>query len=502
MSKRKLAPTDDAAGTKSKSSTKRGRGRPPKQQPQPQHQIERIDLSEQNDFFAEGERSSNSSSSTSSSSLVGNDGGSGGGGRLQLFGDSNSNSSYSSSTSSSSLVDNGSGGGLQVSSSNDESHASYVKKMQIQNQNKVKGQYYLDDDLLELGIILDLQDDNKENGSCSSSSSLDDSTAASPFIIVDGVFLHKISEVIRSMWKLGKAEIDKTKKLTLIGNFGGGSPETVVRSALYIAQALLERDDEKLKEIEQDAHVNVNVGGGIGGGLYSFDLWLKIGEFAHKYIDGSILEIGKKFQVVVMDYFTTKFSQKQDNKNNSNSNNNNNNNNNNNQFNLTREQVCQVASSQLYPITIEMVRIFIKSNELFHVQVKKEFRGTLDSQQKQLYELMENFDDRVEKETWTKDFLRLIELDKLPQKWEQVIERYKNHPLPSGQTLKEFILNTYKKYFFLMLKFPNPNNKLSEIPRFHWDYCCWRQVLELITGLMYTIVRTEDSVKLCSLVEK
>ena len=43
--------------------------------------------------------------------------------------------------------------------------------------------------------------------------------------------------------------MDKTKTININWNYGG-SPETVVRSALYIAQALLEREDEKLKEIE------------------------------------------------------------------------------------------------------------------------------------------------------------------------------------------------------------------------------------------------------------
>ena len=206
------------------------------------------------------------------------------------------------------------------------------KKWSIPPKIKEKYQYYYDDACLDFGVVLDLL--VKQEDESLSSLEMKHSVSVGQ-IVVDPTFIRKISAVIRSTWDVAKEEIKKTKRIPLVMKENNNhltsfiSLEIIVRSSLYIADALLNpRDHQKLTQFMY------RHSGGRGGeamGLesppcYSLDLWIKIGEFGHEYIDDNEFGLATEFESLIshslsqylgcaLDYKGNK-NKKNDNKNN------------------------------------------------------------------------------------------------------------------------------------------------------------------------------------------
>ena len=99
---------------------------------------------------------------------------------------------------------------------------------------------------------------------------------------------------------------------------------------------------------------------------------------------------------------------------------------------------------------------------------------------------------------WLIDFEALIVLDKLPLPWEDMLPTHLEYKLPSGKTLKQFILSTYDNYQLICSRFLGRGGA----PRYHWYYCSWRHLVNLFNTRMYTNVNDKETAVILSFVQK
>ena len=379
-----------------------------------------------------------------------------------------------------------------------------------------KGQYYIDDKLVNFGMILELTNKNnlkrKNDGHSSSSSSSsssrscttsntnneiirsldDDDDDSLSQVIVDASFIRKVSHFITTLWDGDENEVLETNKIQLIIDSNGSRKELelIVRSALYIADSMFYPNNiEKLEEITRDVyqirHENYNL-----IPLYSFDLWIQIGEFGHKYFyandkDGGT-KFGQRFELLIVNYFRDKLGllEHKYNKNNNNK--------------ISTEVVVKIFYSKLYPsIRGGLLSSFLNSNPLFNVQIREELTNSMDLKQKQIFEIIRQIEKKdSERAEWELDFEGLIELDQLPQCWNTIMKTHLNHQLPSGKTLKEFILNTCN----IIQKIGRDGDKGNG--KYDWKYGALRNLLHVMHGRMYTTLNQEEAAVLLSFVQK
>ena len=393
------------------------------------------------------------------------------------------------------------------------------KRLQQKNplpQFRSKGQYYIDDKLVNFAIILELTNKNnfnrKNDGHSSSSSStncsrsrttsntnneiirsLDDEDDDSlSQVIVDASFIRKVSHYIATLWDGDENEVLETNKIQLIIDSNGSRRELelIVRSALYIADSMFyPNNTEKLEEINRDVyqirHENYNL-----IPLYSFDLWIQIGEFGHKYFYANDKDkdtkFGQKFELLIVNYFSDKLGLLEHKYNKTNNNK------------ISTEVVVKIFYSKLYPsIRGGLLSSFLKSNPLFNVQIREELTNSMDLKQKQIFEIIRQIEKKdSERAEWELDFEGLIELDQLPQCWNTIMNTHLNHQLPSGKTLKEFILNTFNNIHKIGRDGEKGNAK------YDWKYGALRNLLHVMHGRMYTTLNQEEAAVLLSFVQK
>ena len=361
-----------------------------------------------------------------------------------------------------------------------------VKRRQIGGFQVPLGQYYIDEAYMDFGVVLEI----KRGGGAGDSLSLDFHDSVS-YIIVEPRLIREVSAYYRALWD-GCDEVKKSKKITLICDYGNETEE-VIRSAFYIAHALFFGDDEKLALINQDIDSSSSTDDNISPDnnlllndvqqLYSLNMWIKIGEFGLKYINDQNppKKWGEKFEDIICDYFLETVRVK----------------------NFSEDMLVEIYYSDLYPEIKTKAKQLIKAasskNRMFKSKIKDKFVTSLNCKQEKLYQIINMIDegggDHDTKMEWKKDFFYLVNLDKLPDSWENILKARLNEKLPSGKTLSQFIYTTYQRYETLMRV---PQSTIpTELVRFEWEYESWKNTLDIINNRLYeNLVKKEETDKL------